>query len=80
MTDYERTFCSRCDVYRGYKCAEHREPSYKQLQQQLAGAEALLWEAVERGEWFDGTYHCELNAHWLDRAKGACGDRQNGTG
>jgi hypothetical protein len=40
MTDYQRTFCARCDNYRGYVCAEHREPSYEQLRQRLAAAEA----------------------------------------
>jgi hypothetical protein len=56
------------------------ESAVHKLQSERDDAISLLREAVERGEWFDGTYYCELNAHWLDRAKGACGDRQNGTG
>ena len=38
----------------------------------LAAAEALLRAAVECGEWFDGTYHNEMNADWLDKAKEVC--------
>lgn len=38
--DYGRKFCSRCDTYRGYVCAEHREPSYASLTARLAEAEA----------------------------------------
>ena len=39
------------------------------LEARLAAAEALLREAVECGEWFDGTFHIEMNADWLDKAK-----------
>ena len=36
----DRRNCPRCDSYRGYVCAEHREPSYEQLQQRLSEVEA----------------------------------------
>ena len=44
----------------------------ERLQQRLAAAEALLRAAVECGEWFDGTFHIEMNADWLDKAKEVC--------
>lgn len=34
--DYERQFCPRCDSYRGYVCAEHRKPSYENLESEIA--------------------------------------------
>jgi hypothetical protein len=39
--DYNKKFCTACDHYRGYICVEHREPSYKELQQQLMMAEKM---------------------------------------
>lgn len=40
--DYERNMCQCCDNYRGYVCAEYREPSYGDLQANLAAAEVAL--------------------------------------
>lgn len=31
MTDYEKQMCQKCDSYRGYVCAEHRDPPYNEL-------------------------------------------------
>lgn len=35
--DEERRNCQRCDHYRGYVCAEHREPSYESMKEALSG-------------------------------------------
>ena len=75
MTDYEREFCTRCDNYRGYICAEHRKPSYEQLEQRLAAAEALLREAVENVTTVGlNGMHTSVLPSWLKRAKEVCGD------
>ena len=42
LRDEEMRHCQRCDSYRGYMCAEHREPSYEKLRERLAAAEAVL--------------------------------------
>lgn len=56
--DEERRNCQRCDNYRGYVCAEHRKPSYDELEQKLVTAEnherqtheRLLQELHEAGD------------------------------
>jgi hypothetical protein len=51
-----------------YGCPQCLAAEVTTLQESLAAAEALLREAVKAGDWFDGTYHIEMNAHWVDRA------------
>ena len=48
------------------------ESEIARLTERLEAAEALLRAAVECGEWFDGTFHVEMNADWLDKAKEVC--------
>jgi len=38
----DRRNCCRCDHYRGYVCAEHREPSYAQLQKLLVDLTLII--------------------------------------
>ena len=67
------------EVFRRFAESEAIQPiiqvwrdNAKTLEAKLAAAEALLREAVECGEWFDGTFHIEMNADWLDKAKEVC--------
>lgn len=54
----------------GFECnSELGRMRAERLENKLSAATALLRGAVECGEWFDGTFHCEMNAHWLDKAK-----------
>lgn len=39
-------------------------------ERRLTESVKLIRAAISAGEWFEGTFHIELNAHWLDRAKG----------
>lgn len=55
--DYGRYMCPRCDIYRGYVCAEHREPSYEELKQRLAAAEARLNPPLISGAFAIDTDH-----------------------
>jgi hypothetical protein len=50
-------------------CDAYSNQYVEWLEQRLAAAEGLLRAAVECGEWFDGTFHVEMNADWLDKAK-----------
>ena len=71
MTDYPKEKLFR--IYAGDVGSDAYKHQYVEwLQQRLAAAEALLRAAVECGEWFDGTFHIEMNADWLDKAKEVC--------
>jgi hypothetical protein len=64
----ERRNCYHCDTYRGYVCAEHRDPSYSELIHQLEYAESLTCDtaddlvdkfkllAAELERWRDGSF------------------------
>ena len=59
MAEEDRGNCRRCDRYRGYVCAEHREPSYAQLQQEIVDLKltvdhvqkARIDAAIEGSDW-----------------------------
>ena len=42
MLEEDRRNCRICDNYRGYVCAEHREPSYAELQGEVLRLQHII--------------------------------------